>query len=259
MCGQFIRIDSTDGYSAPVSITGWRVATRQATVIFAADESIEATSLTQSSAPRSPNVLCKRQTHSLFLQNKALCTKPKTMLGWINDALEKYIIEKHNVRKWHEIKARAGCSIKDNGFLKLELYQDISTIALVDAASSILGLSTRQIYKRLGEFFVFYTIKGGYENLMLGQGSTLMEWMNNINAIHQHMQDTFPKKMTMPEFWCEPNKHGSLTLFYSSSRGSYLAPFAAGLVTEVARLQFELDIRMKQKTTQGKDGARFTR
>ena len=149
--------------------------------------------------------------------------------------------------------------MKDGGFLKLERYKDVSTIALVDAASAILGLSQRQIYKRLGEYFVFYTIKEGYENLILGQGATLMDWMNNINAIHQHMQDTFPKKMTMPEFWCEPNKKGSLTLFYYSSRGSYLAPFTLGIVTEVARLQFELDIRMKQVTTQGVDGARFTR
>jgi class 3 adenylate cyclase len=82
--------------------------------------------------------------------------------------------------------------------------------------------------------------------------------MSNINAIHQHLQNTFPKSMTMPEFWCETNHDGSLRLFYYSSRGSFLAPLAVGLVREVARFQFELDIVMTQVTTQGKDGSRFT-
>jgi class 3 adenylate cyclase len=82
--------------------------------------------------------------------------------------------------------------------------------------------------------------------------------MSNINAIHQHLQNTFPKSMTMPEFWCETNHDGTLRLFYYSSRGSFLAPLAVGLVREVARLQFELDIVMTQVTTQGKEGSRFT-
>jgi hypothetical protein len=109
-----------------------------------------------------------------------------------------------------------------------------------------------------GEFFVPYIVDEGYYNLLCCQGSTLRDWMSNINAIHQHLQNTFPKSMTMPEFWCETNHDGSLRLFYYSSRGSFLAPLAVGLVREVARMQFELDIVMTQVTTQGKDGSRFT-
>jgi class 3 adenylate cyclase len=84
--------------------------------------------------------------------------------------------------------------------------------------------------------------------------------MTNINAIHQHLQNTFPKKMIMPEFWCEdsPNNDGSLLLFYFSHRGAFLAPVAMGLVTEIAKYQFELDVTMALLTTQGVDGSRFT-
>jgi len=63
----------------------------------------------------------------------------------------------------------------------------------------------------------------------------------------------------MPEFWCEECEDGSIILYYQSKRGNCLAPLAKGLVTEVARMQFEIDLVMDRLTTQGVDGSRFTR
>lgn len=173
--------------------------------------------------------------------------------------LEKLVIAKFGVEVWHAVKDKAGCKVKDGGFLKLEHYPDASTIDLVQAASELSGLSVPQVYEAFGTFFVEYIIGEGYEDLLCCQGSTLKDWMTNINAIHQHLQTTFPKKMTMPEFWCEENEDGTLSLFYFSSRGNFLAPLAVGLVSEVAKRQFELDIDMRRRTTQGVEGANFTR
>ncbi|KAG7344816.1 adenylate and guanylate cyclase catalytic domain containing protein [Nitzschia inconspicua] len=181
------------------------------------------------------------------------------MLGWINDCMEKLVLHKFDLATWHAIKDKAGLGhFKDGGFLKLESYPLKTTTDLVQAASDLSGLTVPQVYEAFGEFFVPYIIDEGYHNLLCCQGSTLRDWMSNINAIHQHLQNTFPKSMTMPEFWCETNRDGSLRLFYFSSRGSFLAPLAVGLVREVARFQFELDIIMTQVTTQGLDGSRFT-
>ena len=160
---------------------------------------------------------------------------------------------------WHAVKAKAQCDVKDDGFLKLEHYPDSSTVNLVQAASELSGLSVDEVYEAFGVFFVEYIIGEGYEDLLCCQGSTLRDWMTNINAIHQHLQTTFPKKMTMPEFWCESNDDQTLSLFYYSSRGNFLAPLAVGLVTEVAKRQFDLDIVMTKKTAQGVQRAKFTR
>jgi hypothetical protein len=67
--------------------------------------------------------------------------------------------------------------------------------------------------------------------------------------------------MIMPMFWAEDSQDddGCLTLYYHSQRGNWLAPVGKGLVTEVARFQFELDITMDELTLQGVDGAEFTR
>jgi guanylate cyclase soluble subunit beta len=181
------------------------------------------------------------------------------MLGYLNDCLEKLVIDKYGLDGWHTVKEKAGCNLQDGAFLKLEHYPDRSTLDLVHAACELSGLTQAEVFEAFGKFFVSYIIGEGYENLLCSQGSTLKDWMTNINAIHQHMQSTFPKKMIMPEFWCEDNEDRSLTLYYFSSRGNYLAPLAVGLVTEVAKFQFELDIKMDIISRQGVDGSRFTR
>ena len=181
------------------------------------------------------------------------------MLGFINDCIEKLVLEKYGVDTWHTIKQKAGCEVPDGAFYKLEHYSDQSTIDLVVSASQVSGLTIPQVIEVAGEYFVHYAIQIGYENLLCCQGGNLREFITNINAIHQHLQTTFPNKMVMPEFWCESNKtDGSLTLYYYSKRGNLLAPLALGIVREVATLQFDLDIVMDQTSTQDVDGAKFT-
>lgn len=155
-------------------------------------------------------------------------------------------------------KKEAGCDVKDDGFLKLENYHDESTVVLVESISLLTGLSMEEVYQFFGAYFVYYSMNEGFENLLFCQGRTLKEWMAGINAVHGHLQTAFPNKMAVPEFWCEENTDGTLALFYSSSRGSYLVPFAEGMITEVAKLHFELDITMTLTSMQGEAGARFT-
>jgi guanylate cyclase soluble subunit beta len=181
------------------------------------------------------------------------------MLGFINDCIEKYVLSKFGVKAWHAVKEEAGCDVKDDHFLKLENYHDESTTVLVEAMCELTGLSLVDFYRSLGAYWVEYIINEGYENLLCCQGHTLKEWMQGINSIHGHLQKTLPNKMKMPEFWCEENHDNTLALFYMSSRGSVYAPLAEGIVTEVAKREFKLDIVMNLVSIQGEEGARFTR
>lgn len=174
--------------------------------------------------------------------------------------MEKLVIDKFGVDAWHIVKQKAGCTVCDGGFFKLDHYTDKSTMDLVIAAGEVSGLTVDQVLEAFGAFFVHYIRNEGYDNLLCCQGSTLKDWMANINAIHHHLQTTFPKKMIMPQFWCEDASDGSgaLMLHYHSKRGSYLAPLAKGLVVEISKFQFQVEIDMKQTQTQGEDGAGFT-
>jgi len=191
-------------------------------------------------------------------------TLPVVMLGWINDCIEKLVIDKLGVEAWHKIKQKAQCEVEDGGFLKLEAYSDKSTILLAEAVSEVSGQSLADTWELVGRFFIHYVCHEGHNNLISCQGSNLKDWMTNINAIHEHLQSTFPKKMTIPQFWCEDGsaedgiKDGSLLLHYYSQRGNIFAPVAKGLITEAATFLFQLDIVMDLVQTQGIDGASFT-
>ena len=180
------------------------------------------------------------------------------MLGWINDCVEKLVLDKFGVDAWHIIKQKAGCDVPDGGFLKLEHYTDKSTMDLVVASSEVSGLTVPQVLEAFGAFFVYYIRGEGYGSLLCCQGSTLRDWCCNINAIHQHLQTTFPKKMIMPNFWCTDGENGSLILHYFSKRGNILAPLAKGLVAEIAKFQFDVDIEMTQTHLQDENGSKFT-
>ena len=95
------------------------------------------------------------------------------MLGWINDCVEKLVIDKFSIDAWHQVKQRAKCDVKDGGFLKLEHYSDKSTIDLVVAASEVSGLTVDQVLEAFGAFFVPYIVNEGYESLLCCQGNNL--------------------------------------------------------------------------------------
>lgn len=180
------------------------------------------------------------------------------MLGYINDCIEKFVIEKHGINVWRNVKKKAGIDVKDGGFLKLESYSDPSTVALTTAASEELNVPVEMVIEEVGKFFVHYIGERGFESMMSTQGSTLFDWLCNINSVHRHLKMTFPTKMNIPEFWCEEEDDGSLTLSYHSKRGSFFAPIAAGIVAEVARVLFKLEVNLEIIQKQGKD-QKFTR
>jgi Haem-NO-binding/Heme NO binding associated/Adenylate and Guanylate cyclase catalytic domain len=180
------------------------------------------------------------------------------MLGWINDCLEKLVIEKFGVDAWHIVKQKAGSDVPDNGFLKLEHYSDKSTVDLVVAAGEVSGLPVPTLFELFGAFFVHYIRGEGYEKLLCCQGATLKDWCANINAIHQHLQSTFPKKMIMPNFWVTTGDGGNLILHYHSKRGNMFAPLAKGLVMEIAKFQFDVEIAMTMTILQGDEGSKVT-
>ena len=84
------------------------------------------------------------------------------------------------------------------------------------------------------------------------QGSNLRLWLSNLNALHDHLQDTLPRGR-FPEFWCEDDddENESILLHYYSVRGSLFVPFVVGLVKEIARYHFELQITMERLQMQG--------
>jgi len=181
------------------------------------------------------------------------------MFGWINDCCESLVVTKFGMKKWHEIKEKAGCTVQDGGFIRHKYYTDESSVELITAVGSVLGLSVNDVLENFGQYFMEFTREAGYDNLLSCQGSNLRLWLSNLNALHDHLQDTLPRGR-FPQFWCEDDSemNGTILLYYFSERGSLFVPFVLGLVKEVARYHFDLEITMDLLHTQGENDAEYS-
>jgi len=181
------------------------------------------------------------------------------MFGWINDCCESLVVTKFGLEKWHEIKEKAGCTVNDGGFIRHKYYTDESSVDLVVAVSAVLGISVNDVLEVFGQYFMEFTRDAGYDNLLSCQGSNLRLWLSNLNALHDHLQDTLPRGR-FPEFWSEDDIEvkGTIILSYFSERGSLFVPFVVGLVKEVARYHFDLEITMELLQTQGENDAKYS-
>jgi hypothetical protein len=210
-------------------------------------------------------------TRSIFFTHKipvwSLVTRteqpgqPAIMYGLVFEIVEEWVIEKQGVEKWHAIKQKAGCSVKDQEFLRRSYYPDEELVDLILAASELLGVAVPDLLEAFGHYVIRHHFLNGYDDLLRCQGSTLRTWLSNLNAMHDHVQKTFPgENFQAPIFWCEDCDEvvGSILLHYYSLRGALLVPMVVGIVEELASFHFEVEVKMLQRALQDEAGAPFT-
>ncbi|CAJ1965371.1 unnamed protein product [Cylindrotheca closterium] len=183
------------------------------------------------------------------------------MYGLIFEVVEEWVIEKYGLNVWHNIKELAGNKRKDQTYLRREHYQDEELVDLIDAASDILKISVTSVLESFGRFIIMHHFANGYDELLKCQGSTLRQWLSNLNAMHDHVQRSFPgENFIAPIYWCEDcdEVEGSILLHYYTLRGTLLVPMTVGIVEQLASYHFNLEVKMVQLALQGQDGSSFT-
>ncbi|CAJ1970219.1 unnamed protein product [Cylindrotheca closterium] len=186
------------------------------------------------------------------------------MYGLIFEVLEDFVVDEFGTETWHKIKEIAGCKTKDQAFLRRAFYEDEELFALVEAATKLLHVSSFDVLKAYGRYFLSSQLAGGgYTELLRCQGATLRQWLSNLNALHEYIKRSFPGEgFIAPVFWCEDcedcQDNGSILLHYYSMRGTMFVPLVVGIVEELAIQHFDLEVNMNQTSLQGEDGATFT-
>jgi signal transduction histidine kinase/ActR/RegA family two-component response regulator len=183
------------------------------------------------------------------------------MYGLVFEIVEEWVIEKQGIDVWHAIKDKARCQVQDQAFLRRSYYPDEELVDIVVAASDILGVQVPAILEAFGHYVIIHHYHNGYDELLRCQGSTLRQWLSNLNAMHDHVEKTFPgEKFSAPIFWCEDDEEvkGSILLHYYSLRGTLLVPMVVGIVEELATYEFKIDVKLNQLELQDEDGAQFT-
>ncbi len=177
------------------------------------------------------------------------------MYGLVNKAIEDMIRARFGEETWKSIKQKAKLDLE--AFVSMEGYPDDITHSLVKAASEILGLSASEIMQAFGTYWVEYTAREGYGEMLDMSGDTLPEFLENLDELHARVGVMFPHLMP-PSFECTEMEEESLNLHYHSQREG-LAPMVVGLVQGLGkRFDTEVEIAHTKRRESGNDHDEFS-
>jgi guanylate cyclase soluble subunit beta len=153
------------------------------------------------------------------------------MYGLINKSLREMICEQFGEAKWQSVFEASG--VPEDSFLTMRSYDDDLTFRLVGAASEVLGAPAEDCLEMFGEYWVLETAAKSYASLMDASGTSLLEFLANLNALHDRITGTFLNYIP-PEFRVESTAGNEHRIHYISQRQG-LTPFVVGLLKGLSR------------------------
>lgn len=176
------------------------------------------------------------------------------MYGLVNRGIEDMVTQQFGREAWKSIKRDAGVEV--DVFVRMEAYPDELTYNLVGSASRILELPVPDILDGFGRFWTQYTGREGYGEFLEAAGSSLWEFLHNLDELHSRVGLIYPK-LTPPSFSCSEVTEQSLVLHYYSQREG-LAPMVIGLLQGLS-LMFDTPVTIEhlQQRAAGADHDAF--
>jgi hypothetical protein len=154
------------------------------------------------------------------------------MYGLVNRAIEELVCTQFGEETWEAIRQEAAVDIE--AFVSMEPYADAVTYQLVTAASKVLGLSAETILITFGEYWTLYTAREGYGELLRMSGSTLPEFLHNLDNMHARVGLLYPE-LQPPSFTCTDTSEQGMLLHYRSHREG-MAPLVIGLLQGLSKM-----------------------
>lgn len=118
-------------------------------------------------------------------------------------------------------------------FFSASSHEDAVTLGLVGQAAGALGLDADTFMQRFGEYWITFADRGAYAPLMRIAGSTLADFITNLDRLHMGVREAMPTADT-PRFRLVRNEGGALVVAYASNRQG-LESFVRGLLQGLLR------------------------
>lgn len=171
------------------------------------------------------------------------------MYGLVNKAVEDLVCSRFGEETWTLILERAG--VDTVGFVSMESYPDEITYKLVAAASEVLEVPAPALLEAFGEHWILYTAHEGYGELIWMFGSTLREFLGNLDNMHTRVGLSFPD-LRPPSFVVRDAGPGMIDVEYHSIREG-LAPMVIGLLKGLGR-NFNQDVGIEHVHGRDREG-----
>jgi hypothetical protein len=176
------------------------------------------------------------------------------MLGMVNKAVEDLARSVGGDAAWDAIRVRAGIDVV--AFVSSTVYDDAVTYRLVEAACEVFSMSAADVLEAFGRHWILYTGREGYGPLLAAAGSTLPEFLRNLDAMHARVALSIPE-LNLPTFDVVDLDDGRTEVVYRSSREG-LGPMVVGLLKGLGvLLEQQVEVTQTASRAAGADHDRF--
>ena len=152
------------------------------------------------------------------------------MYGVINKSLRDMVTEGHGEAVWAQVLAKAG--VPSDSFLAMRSYDDEITFRLAVASSDVLGVDVDTALHAFGKHWVNHTLARDYDALVRSTGSTMLEFLENLNELHDRISTTF-LEYEPPEFRVSELQKNRMEVEYISHREG-LNSFVSGVLVALS-------------------------
>jgi hypothetical protein len=174
--------------------------------------------------------------------------------GLVNKAVQDLLVREHGEAVWQQVCERAGWN--GETFVRMDQYDDDVTYRLVSAAAEILGAPAEDVLRAFGRYWVEYTSREGYGDLLRTSGRNTVELLENLDTMHSRVGLQYPD-LKPPSFHVTDRDGERLRLHYISDRAG-LAPMVLGLVEGLGTLfGEEIEIEIDRSREDGAEHDEF--
>ena len=176
------------------------------------------------------------------------------MYGLVNRAIHELVAETFGEATWEAVCAEVG--IDPVGFVAMDSYPDKLTYDLVGAVSGLTGMEPNDVLVAFGKYWVEYTGMQGYGALMAAAGSTVPEFLQNLDGLHSRVSATYDK-LQPPSFAVDVEDESTLVLHYFSHRPA-LEYLVVGLIQGLGQLlETPVEVELLRSRANGHDHDEF--
>ncbi|CAE8617403.1 unnamed protein product [Polarella glacialis] len=166
------------------------------------------------------------------------------MHGLIHIVLKEFLVTQFGEEVWCKVLEKCSLPRDDTSLVDVgRQYEDKLTLTAIDAAFGILGVSRDAGLELFGAFFVTYLARQGWVPMLISMGSSLEEFINNLNEMH-HFLERDLRSSVFPFFATSQDDQGCLLLTYSSAR--YLPGLVRGVLRELGCALYKVSVDFEE-------------
>jgi hypothetical protein len=167
------------------------------------------------------------------------------MYGLIHAAIQQLVVDRFGQEAWQQVMTQS--KTPADAFMSTRSYDDSVTYGLVGAVAELAEVSTEECLELFGQFWLAEFAPQSYDMLLSAAGSTLFEFLDNLNALHDRISTTFVG-YGPPSFRVEKLTEAEAIVHYRSGR-SGLVPFVLGLIKGMQD-RFDVEIQVLDVKTE---------